>query len=119
MGRPNLRSRLRSLIEGYDVVVLDGAGREWIAFDELRPGEWLAVWDASRLRSLPMLMILPDFYGDERTFSPAEVHSLVGELDILDADPTLSPGLARASKKLRSVARSAIDLASPLIVLPG
>lgn len=103
---------------GYDVVALDGGGREWIAFHELRPDEWLAVWDAPRLRSLPMLMSLPDFWGDERTFSPAEVQSLVGELDILDADRTLSPELARASKKLRSVARSAIDLASPLMVLP-
>ena len=103
---------------GYDVMVLDGAGRERIAFDELRPDEWRAVWDASRLRSLPMLMSLPDFYGDERTFPPTEVRSLIGELALLDSEPTNPPALVRASQKLRRIASVAIDYASPLLVLP-
>lgn len=99
-------------------MVLDGAGRERIAFDELRPDEWQAVWDASRLRSLPMLMSLPDFYGDERMFSPTEVRSLIGELDLLDSEPTNPPELVRAVRKMRRIAQTAIDYASPLLVVP-
>ena len=103
---------------GYDLGILDADGREWIATDTLRPDEWQAVWELSRRRSLPMLMRLPDHYGDERTFSPAEVRSLIDELDRLDSERTRPPELGRALWKLRRIAQVAMDRSSPLLVLP-
>jgi hypothetical protein len=103
---------------GYDLIVLDANQRSRLASGELRPDEWQAVWDASRERSMTMLMTLPDFYGDERLFSSEEIRTLISELDRLDSDPTRSPGLARASRVLRTLAEAALAHAQPLLVLP-
>lgn len=103
---------------GYDIMVLDGTRRERLAFDELWPDEWRSLGDASRLRTLPMLTTLPDFYSEERTFSPEGAHALLGELDRLDAEAAIAPDLARASQKLRRMARAAIQHGAPLLVVP-
>lgn len=103
---------------GYDVGILDADGREWIAMDTLRPDEWWALRELSRRRSLPRLTSLPDLYGDERTFSPAEVRSLIDELDLLDSERATPPELGRALWKLRRIAQVAMDRTSPLLVLP-
>ena len=103
---------------GYDLMVLDSTRSARLAFVELDMAEWGAAWDASRLRSLPMLKSLPDFYGDERTFPSVKVHALISELDLLDSDLAASAELVRASQKLREIARAAIKHALPLLVVP-
>lgn len=103
---------------GYDVVTLDATGRESVAFATLDPDEWWAVREASRLRAVPVLTDLPDLYGDERTFSPVEIRSLIDELDLLDREPTMRSELRRALCKLRRVALVAIERTAPLLVLP-
>src|SRR5262245_30279055 len=103
---------------GYDLNVCDASGRALLQHDELDMTEQHDTVKLAQQLGLPLLSSLPEYWGDVREFSQAELSRLLAEVERVRTIDSATADVLSAVAKVRRLAQFAIDNGGVLGVCP-